>query len=109
MEERRKYAKIARLEQRGGGNNAARTPMNNPFAARVSKAVQSTSRQEIVLLPTSGGTVPIDILERTLNVVTLSVPIANYDNNQHAEDENLRLGNFFDGIETIAAVMLIKW
>lgn len=109
IDERRKYAKITRLEQKGGGNNASRTPMNDPFAARVSKAVQSTSRQPIVLLPTSGGTVPIDILERTLHIVTVSVPIVNYDNNQHAEDENLRLGNFFDGIETIAAVMLIKW
>ncbi len=109
MDERRKYAKIAKVEQRGGGNNASRTPMNDPFAARVATAVQSTSREQVVLLPTSGGTVPIDILERALGIVTVSVPIANYDNNQHGEDENIRLGNLFDGIETIAAVMLIKW
>jgi acetylornithine deacetylase/succinyl-diaminopimelate desuccinylase-like protein len=109
MEERRKYPKIARLEIRGGQTNASRTPMNDPFAARVSKAVQTTSREPIVLMPTSGGTVPIDVIERNLKVVTLSVPIVNYDNNQHAEDENLRLGNLFSGIESIAAVMLINW
>jgi acetylornithine deacetylase/succinyl-diaminopimelate desuccinylase-like protein len=109
MEERRKYPKIARLEIRGGQTNASRTPMNDPFAARVSKAVQSTSREPVVLMPTSGGTVPIDVIERNLKVVTLSVPIVNYDNNQHAEDENLRLGNLFAGIESIAAVMLINW
>ena len=41
----------------------------------------------------------------TLKTVTISVPIANYDNNQHAENENVRLGNLWDGIETFAAIM----
>ncbi len=109
MDERHKYAKIARVEQRGGGYNAERTSMSNPFAARVAAAVQSTSRQEIVLLPTAGGSLPLAILRNTLGALTLTVPIANYDNNQHAEDENLRLGNLFDGIETMAAVMLVNW
>ncbi len=109
MQERRKYAKIARVEQSGGGYNAERTPMSNPFAARVAAAVQSTSRQEVVLLPTAGGSLPLSILRSALGALTLTVPIANYDNNQHAEDENIRLGNLFDGIETMAAVMQISW
>ncbi|MBA2687460.1 MAG: M20/M25/M40 family metallo-hydrolase [Gemmatimonadaceae bacterium] len=108
-DERLKHAKIARVEQRGGGYNAERTPMSNPFAARVAAAVQSTSRQEVVLLPTAGGSLPLAILTNTLGALTLTVPIANYDNNQHAEDENIRLGNLFDGIETMAAVMQINW
>jgi acetylornithine deacetylase/succinyl-diaminopimelate desuccinylase-like protein len=33
------------------------------------------------------------------------LPIANYDNNQHASNENLRLENLWDGIELFAAVM----
>jgi acetylornithine deacetylase/succinyl-diaminopimelate desuccinylase-like protein len=37
--------------------------------------------------------------------VTISVPIANYDNNQHAENENVRLRNLWEGIETFAALM----
>lgn len=109
MAERRRYGKIARVEQRGGGYNAERTPMSNPFAARVAAAVQSTSQQNIVLLPTAGGSLPLAILRNTLGALTLTVPIANYDNNQHAEDENIRLGNLFDGIETMAAVMLVNW
>jgi acetylornithine deacetylase/succinyl-diaminopimelate desuccinylase-like protein len=28
----------------------------------------------------------------------------NHDNNQHAENENVRLGNLFRGIEILAAV-----
>lgn len=109
MDERRKHAKIARLERRGGGYNAERTPMNNPFAARVAAAVQTTSRQPVVLLPTAGGSLPLAILKNTLGALTLTVPIVNYDNNQHAEDENVRLGDLFEGIETMAAVMMVSW
>lgn len=38
----------------------------------------------------------------------MTVPIANHDNNQQAENENIRLGNLFDGLETMAAVMLMR-
>jgi acetylornithine deacetylase/succinyl-diaminopimelate desuccinylase-like protein len=30
---------------------------------------------------------------------------ANYDDNQHAENENLRLGNLWDGIEVYAGLV----
>lgn len=109
MGERRKYARIARVDLRGGGYNAERTPMDDPFGARVAEAVQSTSRQPVVLLPSSGGSLPLVTLRNKLGALTLTVPIANYDNNQHAEDENIRLGNLFDGIESIAAVMQVSW
>jgi hypothetical protein len=33
------------------------------------------------------------------------VPVVNFDNNQHEENENLRLGSFFQGIEIIAAIL----
>ena len=33
------------------------------------------------------------------------LPIANYDNNQHAENENIRIGNLWDGIEIYAAII----
>ena len=39
---------------------------------------------------------------------TITVPVANYDNNQHAENENIRLQNLWDGIETYAALMTMK-
>jgi acetylornithine deacetylase/succinyl-diaminopimelate desuccinylase-like protein len=52
-----------------------------------------------------GGSLPLAVIEETLGVPTLTVPIANYDNNQHAENENLRLGNLWTGIEVYAAIM----
>jgi acetylornithine deacetylase/succinyl-diaminopimelate desuccinylase-like protein len=106
--ERQRHPLIARLTQREGGYNAARTSMDLPIALAVIAAVQSTSEQAIVRLPTSGGSLPLAVITDNLTTVTLTVPIANYDNNQHAENENLRLQNLWDGIETMAAVMTIK-
>ena len=43
-----------------------------------------------------------------LDAKTITVPIANHDNNQHAENENIRIGNLFEGIEIMAALMMIR-
>jgi len=106
--ERAQYPLIARVNVRPGGYNAERTRMDLPISVAVIEAVQSTTPDKIVLLPTSGGSLPLSIITENLRTVTLSVPIANYDNNQHAENENLRLQNLWDGIETFAALMTIK-
>lgn len=107
-EERRHHPLIARVIQRPGGYNAERTRMDLPISLAVVAAVQSTSEQAIVRLPTSGGSLPLSIITDNLTTVTMTVPIANYDNNQHAENENLRLQNLWDGIETMAAIMTMK-
>ena len=106
--ERRQYPMIAKVIARAGGYNAERTRMDLPVSVAVIAAVQSTSTQAIVKLPTSGGSLPLSIITNRLRTVTITVPIANYDNNQHAENENIRLQNFWDGIETMAAVMMMK-
>jgi len=38
---------------------------------------------------------------------TITVLIINYDNNQHAENENIRLKNLWDGIETYSSIMCL--
>jgi len=86
------------------GENASRTPMDLPIATDVIKAIES-ARGKVILLPTSGGTVPLDAMERASNTRTISVPIANHDDTQHAANENLRLQNLWDGIETMAALI----
>jgi acetylornithine deacetylase/succinyl-diaminopimelate desuccinylase-like protein len=106
--ERLKYPMIARVAARAGGYNAERTRMDLPISVAVIEAVQSTTTDKIVLLPTSGGSLPLSIITENLRTVTISVPIANYDNNQHAENENIRLQNLWDGIETFAALMTIR-
>ena len=51
-----------------------------------------------------GGSVPLETIEKTLDVHTITVPIANYDNNRHSANENIRMQNLWNGIETMAAL-----
>lgn len=61
-----------------------------------------------IMLRTMGGSIPISPFVDTLNIPALSVPTVNPDNNQHSPNENIRVGNFIDGIATIAAVLAEK-
>jgi hypothetical protein len=47
-------------------------------------------------------------MERAAQTRTITVPIANYDDNQHAANKNLRLQNLCDGVETMAALLQMK-
>src|SRR5882762_725433 len=107
-DERKAHALIAKVIIRSGGYNAERTRMDLPISVATVTAVQQTSTQPIVRLPTAGGSLPLSIITDHLRTVTMTVPIANYDNNQHAENENIRLQNLWDGIETMAAVMTMR-
>jgi acetylornithine deacetylase/succinyl-diaminopimelate desuccinylase-like protein len=102
-EERLNHAKVARI-QIDAGENASRTPMDLPIAADVIRAVES-ARGKIILLPTSGATMPLDAMERASGSPSVVVPIVNHDDNQYAANENLRLQNLWDGVETMAALM----
>jgi acetylornithine deacetylase/succinyl-diaminopimelate desuccinylase-like protein len=106
VEERMAHAKVA-MVQGDQGENASRTSMDLPIAADVIKAVEG-ARGKVILLPTSGATVPMDVMERAAETHTIVVPIANHDDNQHAANENLRLKNLWDGIETMAALMAMQ-
>ncbi len=106
-EERSRYAKIIKV-QRSSGYNAQKTPLDLPIAQRVVAAVQTTISEPVILLPTGGGSLPLFIFEKHLGAKTIAVPIANHDNNQHAENENIRLKNLWDGLETMASLMMLK-
>jgi acetylornithine deacetylase/succinyl-diaminopimelate desuccinylase-like protein len=107
-EERTKYAKIIKVIPDRDGMNAQRTSMDLPIIQKVIAAVKATSKEQIVLQPTMGGSLPLFLFEKYLQAKTITVPIANHDNNQHAENENIRIGNLFDGIETMGSLMMIK-
>jgi hypothetical protein len=56
-------------------------------------------------MPTLGGSVPLYIFTDQLKTPCIGIPIANHDNNQHSANENIRLQNLWDGIETMAALL----
>lgn len=106
--ERRQYSKIIKVITKDDGYNAQRTPMDLPIIKKIIAVVNSTTKEQIVLQPTMGGSLPLFIFEKYLHATTISIPVANHDNNQHAENENIRLQNLWAGIETMAAVMQMK-
>ncbi len=107
-DERVKHSKIIKVIPGMDGYNAQRTSMDLPIAKNVINAVKSTTNDQVVLVPTMGGSLPLFLIEKYLDAKTITVPIANHDNNQHAENENIRLQNLWNGIETMAALMMMK-
>jgi hypothetical protein len=65
------------------GYNAVRPPMDLPVAQQVIAAVER-ARGPVVLPSTIGGSVPSEVIEQALGTHTITVPIANYDSNQHS-------------------------
>ena len=106
-EERLKYAKLIKIT-RGVGYPAQRTSFDLPIAQSMVKAVQATIDYPIVLIPSMGGSLPLYLFEKTLNAKVITVPVVNYDNNQHAENENVQLKFLWEGMETIAAIMIME-
>jgi acetylornithine deacetylase/succinyl-diaminopimelate desuccinylase-like protein len=106
-ETRLKSPRLVRLRW-GPGYPSARTAMDLPVSRAVARVIEDaagTPGAPIVQLPTLGGSVPMYLFVDTLRTPTIGIPIVNHDNNQHAANENLRLQNLWDGIETCAALL----
>ncbi len=80
--------------------------MDLPISQEVIRTVDGV-RGPAVTLPTMGGSLPMADIERPLGTRTIVIPIANHDNHQHSADENLRIQNLWDGIELMAALMMM--
>ena len=88
----------------GAGYPAGHTPMDGPFATAVLGALERLHGRNLVVTPMLGGSIPIHVFQGAARTPVVIVPIANHDDNQHVADENLRLQNLWDGIETYAAL-----
>lgn len=88
-----------------GGYPALRTDMNGPEARAAIEAANDAAGEPVALLPMMGGSVPIYLFHDIFKVPVIGLPIVNHDDSQHAANENLRLKNLWDGIDTYAAMM----
>ncbi|HYV96730.1 MAG TPA: M20/M25/M40 family metallo-hydrolase [Gemmatimonadaceae bacterium] len=100
---RARFAKIVKAEWEGG-YPPQRASLDDPFGRALVAAMTEGARKAPVVMPTSGGSGPSYLFTDLLGAPVVSVPIANYDNNQHAANENLRVQNLWDGIEMYAAL-----
>jgi acetylornithine deacetylase/succinyl-diaminopimelate desuccinylase-like protein len=99
------HSKIVKLAVGAGGTNAYRTSPVAPISKQLAEAMTKTFGEPPVRIRTSGGTVPIAPFIDALGFPAISVPIVNFDNNQHGENENLRLGHLWRGVVTFVAVL----
>jgi len=103
---RRVQARIAKVTRRAG-YPAARTSMDLPIVREIIAAAEQANGSPLVLNPTLGGSLPLHLFTEQLGKPVVIAPIANHDNNQHAANENLRLGALWYGIDLIAALLTL--
>jgi len=106
-EERMKYPKIAAFHS-SFSYAAFQTPFDSECGVWLSKAMVKEFGKEPIRIRTAGGSIPISPFVVTLGIPAVAVPTVNPDNNQHAENENIRVGNYVDAVKTFLAILTEK-
>jgi acetylornithine deacetylase/succinyl-diaminopimelate desuccinylase-like protein len=96
-----KIAKVTRLP----GYPAARTAMDLDIVFSLVQATSRAAGENVILLPTLGGSLPLYLFNDLLAKPAVVVPIANHDDKQHGPDENLRLANLWYGIDLMGELL----
>jgi len=103
------YPKIVKVKRNPNGFPAGKINMDDPTVRPIIEAVKKHINPNIVLLSSSGGSNRIyQIIWEVLDKPGISVNMVNHDNNQHAADENLRLGNLWYGINLMALLLTME-
>jgi acetylornithine deacetylase/succinyl-diaminopimelate desuccinylase-like protein len=105
MAERLAHPRIVRVAWDAGASTAVKTDMDAPAARAAVAAIESVEGGPILKVPMIGASSGIAVIVTALGAPMAGVSIANYDDNQHAENENLRLANLWDGIAVYAALL----
>jgi acetylornithine deacetylase/succinyl-diaminopimelate desuccinylase-like protein len=103
-EERTKYPKL--LMWKGNiSYQAFRTPFDSEPGIWLNKAMVRAFGKDPIRKRISGGSLPISPFVDALQFPAVTVVTVNSDNNQHGPNENLRLGNYKEGIKTALAIL----
>ncbi|WP_373496327.1 M20/M25/M40 family metallo-hydrolase [Aquiflexum sp.] len=103
-EERAKYPKLVKWEG-SISYKAFRTPFDSEPGIWLNKAMNRAFGKDPIRKRISGGSLPIAPFVDALNVPAVTVVTVNADNNQHGPNENIRLGNYKEGIKTALAIL----
>jgi acetylornithine deacetylase/succinyl-diaminopimelate desuccinylase-like protein len=101
---RRAHPRIVKVTG-DGGYPATATALDLPVSRAVIRAAELALGEKIIVEPPLGGSLPLFSFQEVLQTPLIMVPIVNHDNNQHAENENLRIRNLWDGIELYAGLL----
>jgi acetylornithine deacetylase/succinyl-diaminopimelate desuccinylase-like protein len=101
---REKYRDIAKLVSTRA-TEAYRVSVTTPQARVIMTALTRAFNQPPVVLRTSGATGPMSEMSVATGAPVISVQTVNFDDNQHTDNENIRLGHFFAAVRTMAALV----
>jgi acetylornithine deacetylase/succinyl-diaminopimelate desuccinylase-like protein len=105
QQELRDNEKVVKLDWHGRvGNPGLRTALDHPMSERLIKLIRAIA-PDLIVTPTMGGTLPLNAFDDILRTPIVVLPLANHDNNQHAENENIRLQNIWDAMVVYGSVL----
>jgi acetylornithine deacetylase/succinyl-diaminopimelate desuccinylase-like protein len=87
------------------GYTAVRVPSATASVQAVKRVMARSYGREPFTLPILGGSLPLFHFVEQLGATVITVPTVNADNSQHAPNENLRIGNLWDGIALMTELM----
>ena len=103
-EERRQYDRLASW-QAETSYQAFRTDFDSEVGRWLDRALRRAFGKEPIKIRNSGGSIPIAPFVNTLGIPAVTVPTVNRDNNQHSPNENIRLGNYVEGVKTFISIL----
>lgn len=103
--ERIQHPKICQFTTRWNVTDAFRTELDSELGIWAYETFKKTFGEEPIRIRTMGGTLPTSPFITTLDVPAIIIPLVNSDNNQHSPNENLRLGNYFDGVKAMYGLL----
>jgi acetylornithine deacetylase/succinyl-diaminopimelate desuccinylase-like protein len=106
--ERAAHPKLAQFRM-GKGDEAARQEIDSAVGRWADRAARMSSGGAPVRLRQMGGTVPTAELVHELDMPFILAPTVNPDDNQHTFDENLRMGHFLSGMQTMLGMLLTPY
>lgn len=90
-----------------GSMEPSRTPYGSKLVKVIEDAVEKSYEIKPIVQPSLGGSLPDYVWTKRLNVPSVVVPYANFDEQNHAPNENMNLENFYKGIKCSCHV--IQW
>ena len=82
-----------------------RTDLDTKVGKWLRKSIKKGFETDPIRIRMSGGSIPISPFVNTLDIPAVTVPTVNRDNNQHSPNENIRLGDYRNGIKTILSIL----
>lgn len=79
---------------------ASRTALDHPMVPLVKAAVEKGFGKKVLVVPSLGGTTPDFVFTKLLGLPSIVIPLAPYDENNHAPNESTKVSLYLAGIRS---------